>query len=91
MLTSFQSSTTASTTSRISSHEIRMSNREQEILHLIAFEHTAKEIASKLFISYETVNSHRKNIMTKLGVRNTAGMVRVAFENQLLITCTRKY
>lgn len=68
-----------------------MSNREQEILHLIAFEHTAKEIASKLFISYETVNSHRKNIMTKLGVRNTAGMVRVAFENQLLIACTRKY
>jgi len=86
MLTSFQSTITASTTSRISSHEIRISNREQEVLHLIAYEHTAKEIASKLFISYETVNSHRKNIMTKLGAKNTAGMVRVAYERRLLIT-----
>jgi len=86
MFTSFQSSTTASTTSRISSHEIQISNREQEVLHLIAYEHTAKEIASKLFISYETVNSHRKNIMMKLGAKNTAGMVRVAYERRLLIT-----
>ena len=59
--------------------------RESEILHLIAYEHSNKEIANKLYISYETVNTHRKKILKKLKVRNTAGMVRVAFERQLLL------
>ena len=36
--------------------------REKQVLHLIAYEHTAKEIANKLYVSYETVNSHRKNL-----------------------------
>ena len=58
--------------------------REHEVLTLIAYEHTAKEIANKLYVSYETFNSHRKNIMIKLGVKNTAGMVRVAFQKRLL-------
>jgi len=84
MFTSFQTTITAPTTSRISRHEVQISTREQEVLHLIAYEHTAKEIASKLFISYETVNTHRKNIMSKLGVKNTAGMVRVAYERSIL-------
>ena len=61
-----------------------ISPREQEILHLIAYEHSTKEIAAKLFISFETVNTHRKNIMVKLDVKNTAGMVRVAFQRNLL-------
>ncbi len=58
--------------------------RELEVLHLIAYEHSSKEIGIKLFISTETANTHRKNIMIKLGVKNTAGMVRVAFEKKLL-------
>ena len=58
--------------------------RESEILNLIAYEHSNKEIAHKLYISHETVNTHRKKILRKLQVRNTAGMVRVAFERQLL-------
>ncbi len=62
----------------------KITPREKEILHLIAHEHSSKEIASKLYVSYETVNTHRKNIMSKLGVRNTAGMVRVGFECGLL-------
>jgi len=86
MFTSFQSTITAPTTSKVSPAGTQISNREQEVLYLIAFEHTAEEIASKLFISYETVNSHRKNIKTKLGAKNTAGMVRVAYERRLLIT-----
>ena len=84
MLTSFQTSTTASTAFSSSKADIKISTREQEVLNLIAYEHTAKEIANKLYISYETVNSHRKNIMSKLGVKNTAGMVRVAFELRLI-------
>ena len=60
--------------------DIRISSREKEILRLIAFEFTAKEIAHKLYISPHTVDSHRKNLLEKLKVKNTAGMVRVAYE-----------
>lgn len=61
-----------------------ISPREQEILHLIAHEHTSKEIASELYISTETVLSHRRNIMHKMNVRNVAGMVRVGMERGLV-------
>jgi len=71
---------------RAPTSKYKISPREQEVLHLFAYEHTAKEIGSKLSISYETVNSHRKNIMVKLGVKNTAGMVRVACHHHLLVT-----
>lgn len=63
-----------------------ISPREREVLHLIAYEYSTKEIASELYLSTETINSHRKNIMRKLNVKNAAGMVRVAFEQQLLQT-----
>lgn len=65
-------------------HLSSVSPREKEVLELIAHEHTAHEIASKLFISPHTVFSHRKNLLEKLGVRNTAGMIRVAFETGLI-------
>ena len=58
----------------------RISRRETEVLHLIAEELTTKEIASKLYISYETANTHRKNLLEKMDVRNTAGLIRRAFE-----------
>jgi len=61
-----------------------ISKREQEVLHLIAYEHSSKEIASRLYLSYQTIISHRKNIMRKLDVKNTAGMIRVGFEQGLL-------
>ena len=61
-----------------------ISRREKEVLHLIAYEYTAKEIASKLFISAHTVNDHRKKLLSKLEVKNTAGMVRKGFEEGLL-------
>jgi len=57
-----------------------VSPREQEVLQLIAFEHSSKEIARQLFISEHTVISHRKNLIAKLNVKNTAGLVRRAFE-----------
>ncbi len=61
-----------------------ISTREKEILHLIAYEHTAREIAAKLYISPHTVTTHRKNLLFKLGAKNTAGLVRLGFENGLL-------
>ena len=62
----------------------QITQREQEVLHLIANEHSSKEIASRLYVSYDTIISHRKNIMRKLEVKNVAGMVRAGFEIGLL-------
>ncbi|MBT8233861.1 MAG: response regulator transcription factor [Saprospiraceae bacterium] len=58
--------------------------REQEIVYLISMGFSSKEIAQKLFISKETVRSHRKNIFIKMDARNVAGLVRRAFENKIL-------
>jgi len=63
---------------------VKISKREKEILALIIKEYTAQEIAKLLFISLHTVETHRSNLMSKLGVRNSAGLVRVALENNLL-------
>lgn len=61
-----------------------LSRREKEILKLIVDEATTSEIAEKLFISIGTVETHRHNMMNKLNVRNTAGLVRVAITHGLL-------
>lgn len=61
-----------------------LSRREKEVLKLITEEYTAKEIAEELFISQHTVESHRKNIFSKLNVKNVAGLVKYAIENDLL-------
>jgi DNA-binding NarL/FixJ family response regulator len=62
----------------------RLTNREQEILCLIAQGHTNPEIASRLFISPRTVDTHRTNLMQKLSIKNTAGLVRFALEQGLI-------
>lgn len=62
----------------------KLSRREKEILALIVDEHTTAEIAQKLFISFGTVETHRRNMLNKLGLRNTAGLVRVAIEFDIL-------
>lgn len=61
-----------------------ISKREVEVLKLICQEYTNADIAKKLFLSVDTVNSHRKNIFLKLGVNNTAGMVKYALQHGLL-------
>jgi len=61
-----------------------LSRREKEILGLILEEMTSSEIAKKLFIGLGTVESHRRNMISKLGVRNTAGLVKAAYEYGLL-------
>jgi len=58
----------------------QISPREIEVLKLTANELTVKEIASRLYISSNTAHSHRKNLMSKLEVKNMAGLVRKGFE-----------
>lgn len=60
---------------------ISLSRREIEVLKLIAAGLTNKEIAEKLFISPLTVDSHRKNLITKLDVRNTASLIKKAADD----------
>ncbi len=64
--------------------EVPLTKREIEILKLIAEGHSNQEIANKLYISYNTVDTHRKNIMHKLSIKNTAGLVRYAIEKGLI-------
>lgn len=61
-----------------------LSKREKEILCLIAKELTASEISEQLFISINTVNTHRRNLLSKLNAKNTAGLVKYAIENGLM-------
>ncbi|MCH2223820.1 MAG: response regulator transcription factor [Crocinitomicaceae bacterium] len=63
---------------------IVLSQRESEIIVLISEGYTNGQIAEKLFISSHTVGTHRKNIMAKLGVRNTAGIVMYAVKTNLV-------
>ena len=62
----------------------KLTVREKEILNLIIQEFTTEEIATKIFVSTKTVESHRSNLIQKLGVKNSAGLVRVAFEKGLI-------
>jgi DNA-binding NarL/FixJ family response regulator len=57
-----------------------LTSREKEVLALIAEGMTNNEIAEKLFISPLTVDSHRKNLLAKFGVKNTAAMVKYGME-----------
>mgnify|MGYP001174801763 FL=1 len=63
---------------------IILSKRELEIIVLIAEGNTNGAIAEQLFLSNHTINTHRKNIMSKLGVRNTAGIVMYAVKTNLI-------
>jgi len=62
----------------------KLTRREKEVLALIVKEHTTQEIAGQLSISATTAETHRMNLISKLGVRNTAGLVRTAIELGLL-------
>jgi len=61
-----------------------LSKRELEILKLIASELTNEEIANKLILSKRTVDTHRQNMMSKLQVKNAAGLIKYAIQNNLI-------
>lgn len=61
-----------------------LTRREKEVLELIVKEQTTEEIAKHLYITSKTVEAHRSNLIQKLGVKNVAGLVRVAIEKGLI-------
>jgi DNA-binding NarL/FixJ family response regulator len=62
----------------------RLTKRELEVLKMIALEMTNDEIAKGLFISKRTVDTHRQNLLNKLHVKNTAGLIKAAYSFNLL-------
>jgi DNA-binding NarL/FixJ family response regulator len=62
----------------------KLTLREKEVLQSISEELTTKEISEKLFISPKTVETHRSNLMTKLGAKNSVGIIKIAIQKQLL-------
>jgi DNA-binding NarL/FixJ family response regulator len=61
-----------------------LSKREIEVLQLVCKEYSNAEIAEQLFLSVSTVETHRKNLIAKLGVNNTVGLVKFALKNKLI-------
>lgn len=74
MINSFRSENVAT--------EIRLTPREIDVLKLICDELTTAEIAEKLFVSVNTVETHRKNLLHKTGAKNVIGLVKFALENK---------
>ncbi|SEE18621.1 DNA-binding response regulator, NarL/FixJ family, contains REC and HTH domains [Tenacibaculum sp. MAR_2010_89] len=64
--------------------ELKLTNREKEVLKLIAIGDTTPIISKKLFIAHSTVETHRRNLLEKTGVRNSKGLVKYAYENNFL-------
>ncbi|MDD4108610.1 MAG: response regulator transcription factor [Prolixibacteraceae bacterium] len=61
-----------------------LTEREIEILKMVALENSNIEIAEKLYISPKTVETHRKNLMKKIGVRNSLGIYKFAIKHKLI-------
>lgn len=62
----------------------QLTDRELDVLKLIALEYTSKEIADQLFIAQSTVDTHRKNLIEKLKVKNSVGLGKIAVLNNLI-------
>lgn len=63
---------------------ITITPRENEVLHYICMEYTSAEIAGELYISFNTVETHRKKLLNKLNCKNSVGLVKYAMENGLV-------
>ncbi|MCO5255892.1 MAG: response regulator transcription factor [Lentimicrobium sp.] len=64
--------------------QVWLTNRETELLKYIVDGFTNPEIAERMFLGVETINSYRKNLLCKLGARNTAMLVKIAMERMLV-------
>jgi len=67
-----------------SAEYVELSDREKEVIQLIVREYSTEQIAEKLFLSKHTVDSHRKNILGKLQVKNVAGIMRYAIQTGIV-------
>ena len=81
---SFEAGVALKSSSKKNPDQPLLTKREKEILGLITEGLTNMQIAEKLFISIDTVDSHRKNLYNKLNVKNTAMLMRYAIENDLI-------
>lgn len=68
----------------INSELSQISTREIEVLKLVAMEYSTNEIADKLFVSVNTIESHRKSLMKKLDVKNVVGLIKFAMRHKLV-------
>ncbi len=66
--------------SKCPNRDYKITPREVEVYQLISQGLSTKEIASNMYLSYDTIKSHRKNLMQKVGARNAAMLVRKGFE-----------
>jgi len=64
--------------------EVNLSQRENEVLYYVSKEFSNQEIAERMEISLRTVETHKRNLVKKLRVKNVVGLVRYALENQYL-------
>lgn len=64
--------------------DYKLTNRELEVLDMVAQELTTAEIAERLFLSIRTIEGHRKNLMAKLGVKNLAGLMLKAVKEKII-------
>ncbi len=64
--------------------ELDLTKREKQVLQLVSDELTTSEIADKLCLSPNTIETHRKNLFLKFGVKNVAGLIKKAMERQLI-------
>lgn len=76
----FQSYFQEQTGNRVKKRSAELSQREEEVLQLIAFGKSNAEIGEELFISIKTVESHKSNILSKLNLKNTADLTRYAIK-----------
>lgn len=72
------------TLKKLQNNAVLLTGREKEVLELIAEGLTNNEIASRLFVSSTTVDTHRKNLLAKFAVKNTAALIRMAVQMQLI-------
>ena len=69
----------------INNRNINITVREREIIELIIQEYTSSEIASLLFLSEETIRTHRKTLLRKFRVKNVVGLVRESRTNGIVV------
>lgn len=72
------------TLQKMKNNPIVLTRREKEVLELIGEGMTNNEIATKLFVGSTTVDTHRKNLLTKFNAKNTATLIRMAVQMQLI-------
>jgi DNA-binding NarL/FixJ family response regulator len=80
----FEVAKTLHAAEKSTSENVLLSRREKEVLALLAHGLTNQEIAGKLFISPNTVDTYRKSLLSKLNAKNTADLIRIAFLQKLI-------